>query len=97
MGADQYAKDRDWRGNYIRAQWAGRLMDPEVFPTVVSLMKQAHVAGGARDDRSKASFTQICVDVMPDVPAETRDKLIRDIWAATWASRALGDQVKSCW
>ena len=88
---DMWAGDDKWKGNYIRAQWAGRVTQPDVFPKILDAIKL-----GETDAGNKA-FSDACMTVMQDIEEGKRKKLIRDMWTATWASRKLGDQVKSCW
>ncbi len=84
---DRYAGEDKWRGNYVRAEWAGKVLDPKVFPQIIEAVKT----------KDEAMFLKICWENMPDVPEGKRKNLIRDMWAATMASQALGDQYKSCW
>ena len=85
-----YAQEDEWRGNYVRAQWAGRVLEDPVFEKVLTAISKGEIEG-------KSIFESACNSVMQDVPEGVRKKLIRDMWAATWASRKLGDQNKSCW
>jgi hypothetical protein len=95
---DKYAGENEWRGNYIRAEWAGKVLESRVFKKIVEAIKGYESAANNEDKKKfEDLFKQICLENMPDVPEGARKGLIRDMWAATIASRALGDQNKSCW
>jgi hypothetical protein len=78
--------DEHWRGNYVRAQIAGRVIEPSVFPLVA-----AAVAKGDETD-----FAKICRTVMTDLDETFRENIIKDMWLATMASRN-ANQYKICW
>ena len=87
---EMYTGEDSWRGNYARAQWAGRVLEDKVFPKILDAIRMGKNEGWG-------TFDSACRSVMQDLREEERKKLIRDMWVATWASREQGDQMKSCW
>ena len=75
-----------WRGNYVRAQIAGRVIEPHVFPIVAEA-----VAHGEEE-----KFAEACRSVMTDLDEKFRENIIKDMWLATMASRN-ANQYKICW
>ena len=86
-GYERYSGKDRWKNEYVRAQLAGRVIDPKVFPDILKAVEKP----------DKALFKETCEKVMDDLPEQFRSEFIDDMWAATMKSRKQAEQFKVCW
>jgi|WetSurMetagenome_2_1015567.scaffolds.fasta_scaffold192596_2 hypothetical protein len=77
----------DWRGEYTRAQIAGRVLEQNTFVKVAEAIK----------NDKKGEFRAACEGVMQDLDPKFREGIIDDMWTAALASMRNKQQNKICW